>query len=213
VRRATLGAVCVLAVLATAIAWPASPQPRAPLTRALTVAVAPPSGPEAVGSGFVAGPGRVVTVAHLLDPGSRIAVRGPAAPARRARLLRVDQRNDLALLAVPGLRGPTLRTAGAGDDVRLLLLRDGRAVTRPARVRREIRAHVRAAPGARSRTRSALELAARISAGDSGAPVLSGKGEVTGVLFARSRERARTAYAVGASAVDELVRQPSGERP
>jgi S1-C subfamily serine protease len=206
-----IGAVCVLAV-ATAIAWPASRQPQPPLTRVLAVAVMPPSGPEAAGSGFVVGPGRVVTVAHLMESPANIEVGSARGPSRRARLLRLDRRSDLALLAVPGLRGSSLQTAAAGDKVRLLLLRDERAVTRPARVRRGIEAHVRAAPGARPQSRPALELATRIFAGDSGAPVVTAGGEVTGVLFARSRDHARTAYAVDAAALKALMRRPAKPR-
>jgi S1-C subfamily serine protease len=206
--RAALAAVCVLAVAATALTWSAARPAEGPLTRVLTVAVTPAGGPDAVGSGFVAGPGRVVTVAHLLKRGSRIAVRSPGEPARPARPLRIDRRTDLALLAVPGLRGRPLQTAGAGEEARLLLLRDGRVVTRAARVRRHIRAHVRATPGAPQHSRPALELAARIAAGDSGAPVVSSGGEVAGVLFARSRDHARIAYAVDVSAVEALIVAP-----
>jgi S1-C subfamily serine protease len=208
VKRAALAAVCVLAVPATALTWPSARPANGPLTRVVTVAVKPASGPDAVGSGFVAGPGRVVTVAHLLERGSRIAVRRPGGPERPARPLRIDRRTDLALLAVPGLRGRRLQTAGAGEEARLQLLRDGRIVTRTVPVRRHIRAHVRAAPGARPRSRPALELAARIAAGDSGAPVVSAGGEVAGVLFARSRDHARIAYAVDASAVEALTVAP-----
>jgi S1-C subfamily serine protease len=202
VKRSALAAVGVLSVLATALAWPAARPAEAPLTRVLTVTVRAPGAQEAVGSGFVAGPGRVVTVAHLLERGSSVAVRSPGGRARAARAWRIDRRNDLALLAVPGLRGRPLRTADAGDEVRLLLVRDGRAVTRVARVRRLIQAHVEAAPDARPRSRPALELAGRIAAGDSGAPVVSAGGEVAGVLFARSRDHARIAYAVDASALE-----------
>lgn len=177
------------------------------MTRVLAVAVTPPSGAEAVGSGFVVGPERVVTVAHLVERGSRIEVRGPGRRTRQARLLRRSERTDLALLAVPGVRGRPHRTGDAGDNVRLQLLRDGHAVTQPARVRRDLLAHVRAAPRARPHSRPALELAARITAGDSGAPVVSAGGEVAGVLFARSRDQARTAYAVDASAVEGLIKR------
>jgi S1-C subfamily serine protease len=213
VKRVALAAVGVPVVLATALAWPASRQALAPLTPVLTVTVTPASGPEATGSGFVAAPGRVVTVAHLLERPSRIEVRRPGGPRRRARLLRLNRHADLALLAVPGLRGSSLPTADAPDSVRLLLLRDGRGISRGARVQRAIDAHVRAAPGARPHWRPALELAARIAAGDSGAPVVNARREVVGVLFARSRDDARTAYAVDASAVEELLKQSAPGQP
>jgi S1-C subfamily serine protease len=213
VRRGGVGAVCLLAVLATALTWPASREARPPSTRVLSVAVKPPTRAEVVGSGFVVRPGRVVTVAHLLERRLRIVVRSPGGPARRAQLLRVDRRGDLALLAVPGLPGSSLRTAEAGEDVRLMLLRGGQSMTRHARVRRAIEAHVRAAPGARPHTRPALELAARIAAGDSGAPVVTAGGGVAGVLFARSREDAHTAYAVDAKEVEALVKRRGRRRP
>ena len=53
--------------------------------------------------------------------------------------------------------------------------------------------------------RPALVLRARVTVGDSGAPVLTDSGRVAGVLFARSRTRASTAYAVDAAAVAELL--------
>jgi Trypsin-like peptidase domain len=213
VRRAALAAVFLLAALGAALAWPASRPGQALPTRVLSVAVTPAGGPEATGSGFVAGPGRVVTVAHLLERRPRIEVRGPGGPRRRARLLRLDRRTDLALLAVPGLRGSPLQIADAPDDVRLLLLREGRGVSRRARVRRAIDASVRAAPDARPQRRPALELGARITAGDSGAPVVTGRHEVAGVLFARSRDDARIAYAVDASALEELLKRRGPGEP
>lgn len=212
-KGAVLAAVCLLAVLATALAWPAPRGADPPRTRVLSVSIDPATGPESVGSGFVVGPGRAVTVAHLVDRRSRVDVRTPAGRARRGRLLRVDRRSDLALLAVPGLRGRRLQTAEAGDEVRLLLLREAGPLAMQARVRRTIDAHVRAGPGARPHTRPALELDARIAAGDSGAPVVAAGGEVAGVLFARSREHAGTAYAVDATAVERLVRRRGPGRP
>ena len=74
-----------------------------------------------VATGVAAGDGRVLTVAHALSPGRAVRVAG-----RPARVLRLDRRLDLALLAVPGLRAPALRL---GDDARRvgsLVLRGGR---------------------------------------------------------------------------------------
>ncbi len=86
--------------------------------------------------------------------------------------------------------------------MRVLALRGGRVVSLAASVRRAIDARV-SAPGAdRALSRPALELEARLRAGDSGAPVLTEDGELAGVLFARSRTRADTAYAVDAAAVE-----------
>lgn len=86
-----------------------------------------------------------------------------------------------------------------------MVLRAGRPATRRATVRRAIDARVSAPGGGRPLRRPALELEARTRAGDSGAPVLSDGGEVTGVLFARSRNKPDTAYAVDAPALADLL--------
>jgi len=62
-----------------------------------------------VGTGFLVAPDRVLTNQHVVDGCNRIVLRTPdgrwlgAVPPAR-----VDQQLDLALLAVPGLPGPTL---------------------------------------------------------------------------------------------------------
>jgi V8-like Glu-specific endopeptidase len=54
-------------------------------------------------------------------------------------------------------------------------------------------------------TRPALELAARVVAGDSGAPVVSRSGVLAGVIFAASSRHPDTAYAIDAKAVTRLL--------
>ena len=152
-------------------------------------------GPAGVATGFSVSPGRVVTVAHIVDGGA-IAVRGADGIARRGVVVRRDDTLDLALLAVPGLRSaPSFPRAGT----HLLVRRDGAVTSLPARVARRITARIGIA------RRPALELAATAAAGDSGAPVLSG-GRLTGIVFARSRERAGVAYAVDAGVLSRFLR-------
>jgi S1-C subfamily serine protease len=156
-----------------------------------------------VGTGFAAGDGRVVTVAHVVAGARAVRVGG-----RPARVALEERRLDLATVAVPGLRAPALRTAAtaAGAAVTVRVLR-GRAVrTLRGRVRRTITAHVRPAPGARSVTRPALELAVRVRRGDSGAPVLDAGGRVVGVVFAQAADRGDLAYAVAAGALAAVLR-------
>jgi S1-C subfamily serine protease len=153
-----------------------------------------------IATGFAVGRDRVVTVAHVLD--GTVKVGGSA-----AKVLRLDRRSDLALLAVRGItaRPPAVAAAGAGDELRMLRLRGGRSSSRSVRVRRAIVAHVRAPGAERAITRPALELAARIEPGDSGAAVVSPSGALAGVVFAASTRRENTAYAVDASAVARLL--------
>jgi hypothetical protein len=122
-----------------------------------------------VAKGFVAGPGRVVTVAHVVDrPGAIVVAGHPATVVRR------DERLDLAVLSVPGVDGPRARFGGTSA-----------AVVRRADARID---------GASWR-RPVLELRIEVADGDSGTPVLAADGRVAGVIFARS-ERPGRAWAV-----------------
>jgi S1-C subfamily serine protease len=175
--------------------------------------VAPPIAPLRVASGhgiatgFAVSDGRVVTVAHVLE--GPVTLRG-----RRVRVLRVDRRNDLALLSAPGLRAGALRSGARGvasvadgQRLRVVRLRAGRSSLLSVDVRRSIVAHVRFAGARRAVVRPALELSARVAPGDSGAPVIADGGALVGVVFAASRNRANTAYAVDANAVTQLLRR------
>jgi S1-C subfamily serine protease len=169
--------VAVVAALALAPSVVAAP-PRAP--ELVTVAVGPDRA-----MGFVAGDEVVVTVAHVVGDETITADGRPATVAR------VDRRNDLALLRVPGMRGAAPRFGDSGETT---------VLGRPAPIVRRIRASVDGGP-----RRPALELRAQVAVGDSGAPVLTRDGRVAGVVFARSRTREDVAYAVDASAVAALT--------
>ena len=163
--------------------------------RVYGVSVAGGAGAPEFATAFAAGGDRVITVAHVLDAGRTVTVDG-----RRAAVVRVDRRDDLAVLTVPGLNAESIRTgAGSIGPVRLL--------ARPARVRRAFTAIVRVDPQTPPARRPALDLDAAVAGGDSGAPVIGPHGRVVGVVFASSRDRARTAYAVDGSAVAALLRR------
>jgi hypothetical protein len=141
-------------------------------TKPEVVAVRVPTGPLSAehATAVSLGGGRALTVAHVLSPGRPVFVAG-----HRARVLRVDRRLDLAVLAVAGLRAPAASAgaAHAGERVTVQALRGAL----PATVRRVVTARVDGVP------RPALELSARVLPGDSGAPVV-GDGRVLGVVFA-----------------------------
>lgn len=182
-------------MLAAGAAWPAQRASLPPAPRIVEVRAAPGS----VATGFEVRPGRIVTVAHVFDRRRHVAVRAGAGPAERAVVLRVDRRNDLALLAAR--LAPDRGRSGATG---VLARRDGRVRALPARVRRRIVARV-SGPGGRAGGRRALELAAHVTAGDSGAPVLGPDGRLLGVVFAASRTRPGTAFAIDARAVGRLL--------
>ena len=153
-----------------------------------------------VATGVAVGDGRVLTVAHAVAGRGAVRVAG-----RPARVLRVDGRLDLALLAVPGLRAPAVRLGEVARRVTLAVLRDGRPTPLGGAVRRRVVIRFRDQPSDPPEVRPGLEVAASINPGDSGAPVLDTRGRVLGVVYARSRDRADTAWAVDASAVRSLL--------
>jgi S1-C subfamily serine protease len=161
-------------------------------------------------TGFLSSDGRVVTVAHAVGTGL-VTVRGTDGVGHQATVLRRDQALDLAVLLAPGLPGdraaePADRVPVSLDAMRVIVRRNGTQVALPVRVRRRIDAHVRIGGGRLVARRPALELAARIRAGDSGAPVVGPGGRVAGIVFARSRDRQTVAYAVDAAVLKRLLR-------
>jgi S1-C subfamily serine protease len=166
-----------------------------------------PSGaerPAEVATAFPVGDGRVVTVAHVLRSGRPVLVDG-----HRARVLNVDRRLDVAVLAVRGAGEKAGRGAAAraGDHVSVRVVRGGATRSLRATVRRTITARV-SRLGGRVRVRPALELAASVMPGDSGAPVVDARGRVVGIVFAQASDRDALAYALDARALGALVPGP-----
>jgi S1-C subfamily serine protease len=188
-KGAALLALAVAAALAGGAAVTGSGKPMV-----VAVQLTPAAGPPDIATGVATGPGRVLTVAHVLDGAGTVSVREPGGRSHRATVARVDRRLDLAMLAVEDLDAPRLRTGPTGGGARLLLLRGDGVDSVKSAVRRHIVAHLVDQPG--SPRRPALELAADIRHGDSGAPVLGADGRLAGVVYARSEGRPGTAYAV-----------------
>lgn len=153
-------------------------------------------------TGVLVGDELVLTVAHVLTGADRVFVE-----SRPACLLVLDERRDAAILTVAGLRGSPVAMA---DDVepgeaRLIRPPDERGrprVVAPVGVRREVTARVDEPGGEAVHERATLVLDSAVSPGDSGAPVLDGSGRLQGLVFATSRQRRHTSYAV---AVEELA--------
>jgi S1-C subfamily serine protease len=168
------------------------------------VAVRVPVGaarPDEIATAFAIADRRALTVAHVLRQGRPVLV-----ARRRARVVRVERRLDVAVVAVAGLTGPRPRagTAEAGDRVSVLVVRGGAVRSLRARVRRAITARMTARSGS-VRVRPALELAATVEPGDSGAPVVGADGRVVGVVFAQASDREGVTYAVDARALGTLL--------
>jgi S1-C subfamily serine protease len=197
VTRAWLISACVAAVLAASAIAHATAGTDASAPAIVTVG----DGPAAVATGFTIAPGRVVTVAHVLAGGT-ISVRGADGIARRATVVRRDERLDLAVLAVPGTQGGA---PAAPRGAYAIVWREGTVTALPVELGRRIVARVRTGTGRFVGRRPALELDGAIRPGDSGAPVIGADGRLAGMLFSRSRSRANIAYALDSAAIEDAA--------
>ena len=162
------------------------------------------------GSGFVAGPGLVVTNAHVVAGISR-----PFVEDRRGRHAATpvlfDPNLDVAVLRADGLAGPVLPlahgVARVGTPGAALGYPGGGPFTAvPAAVRRPLVAVGRDIYGERRTTRAVYELQATIRPGNSGGPLVNAGGTVLGVVFSRSVAQPRVGYALVADDVASRLR-------
>ncbi len=140
------------------------------------------------GSGWVAGPGLVVTNAHVVagESDTTVQLRGRGRHLA-ARALVFDPHNDIAVLSVPGLRAPALRlasTAVSGESAAILgFPLDGSFALRPARLGATRRTNTTNAYG-NPAVRRISSLRGLVQSGNSGGPLVDAAGRVVGTVFA-----------------------------
>jgi S1-C subfamily serine protease len=153
------------------------------------------------GSGVVVSPQHVVTNAHVVAGVTAPKVQvGGTGRHYSATVVGFDPRRDLAVLYVPALRAPALtlgQDLAHGDDAVVAgFPNDGPFHTAAARVRQVVPASgedIYGRPGAQRRVYS---LYVSVQPGNSGGPVLNVKGQVVGIVFAKSLDDANTGYAL-----------------
>lgn len=153
------------------------------------------------GSGWVVSPERVVTNAHVVAGVSseHVRIRGNGR-SYDARVVVFDPQRDLAVLSVPGLPAPAL-TQGAelkrSDGAAVAgFPQDGPYRVDSARVRDVLTAKGADIYGNPGVVREVYSLFTRVEPGNSGGPLLSDRGEVVGIVFARSLDDDQTGYAL-----------------
>jgi S1-C subfamily serine protease len=161
------------------------------------------------GSGWTVEDNLVVTNAHVVagEPTGSTYVLLPNGARLPATVVLYNPDVDIALLRVAGLGEAPLPVANATSGQTGAVLghpngQDGVAV-QPAAVANQVTAVGEDLYGTRRTTRHVLVLAARLTYGDSGAPLVNPSGQVVGIAFAIAPDKATTAYALDASA--ELV--------
>jgi S1-C subfamily serine protease len=162
------------------------------------------------GSGWVARDGIVVTNAHVVagqdDTEVRLEGTGDALDATA---IGYDPRNDVAVLSVPGLSAESLPLAPEpreGTPAAILgFPLDGPYRVRNARLGPTREVLTQDAYGAGPVRRSITSIRGVIQPGNSGGPVVDGRGRVVATVFAATTSGARGGYGVPNAIVREVL--------
>jgi uncharacterized membrane protein required for colicin V production len=142
------------------------------------------------GSGWVAGDGIVVTNAHVVAGQEDTTVQvGGEGPRHDADVVFFDPRNDLAVLRSSGVQGmPALElhdAADAGTPAAILgFPLNGSFNIKPGRLGETITARSQDAYGRGPIQRRITQLRGRVRSGNSGGPMVDGRGRVVTTIFA-----------------------------
>jgi S1-C subfamily serine protease len=154
------------------------------------------------GSGWVVGPGLVVTNAHVVagEAGDTYVEASGNSPSLTATVVAFDAHDDIALLRVRGLEAPPLRIASSarsGTEAAILgYPLNGPFNAQPARLGRTQLTSTDNAYGEGPVLRVISSLRGLVRPGNSGGPLVDSDGSVIGTLFA--------------SMTDSPVGEPSG---
>src|ERR687898_758395 len=164
------------------------------------------------GSGWVAGEGLVVTNAHVVagQEDTTVQLGGEGANVDTEAVW-FDPANDLAILRAPGVAGaPALSmkmTAEPGASAAVLgFPEDGPYDVQPARLGQTSTVISQDAYGRGPVRRTITSVRGLVRQGNSGGPVVDGRGRVVTTIFAAATSRRRTGYGVP----DSLVRRALG---
>src|SRR3954466_11255373 len=171
------------------------------------------------GSGWVAKPGVVVTNAHVVAGESDTTVQVGGEGARYdARAIWFDSTNDVAILRVPGIEGevePLELNVGAEPGTSGAILgypENGPFDVRAARLGATSWGRTQDAYGRGPVQRRIASLRGLVRSGNSGGPVVDGRGRVVTTIFAAAIGRGqRTGFGVPDTVVQSALSQAGGQ--
>jgi S1-C subfamily serine protease len=162
------------------------------------------------GTGFVVGPQRVMTNAHVVAGTTQTTVEVPARGGRtrtlNASVVSYDPEVDVAVLSVPDLTAEPLQFAAqaarAGDDAIVLgYPLDGPYTATAAKVRDRIQLRGPDIYDAGTVTRDVYTVRAVVRSGNSGGPMIAPDGQVLGVVFGAALDDSETGFVLTAAQV------------
>jgi hypothetical protein len=168
------------------------------------------------GSGWVAGDELVVTNAHVVagQQDTRVLLEGEE-PGLDAVAVAFDPRNDIAVLRVRGLRAPALPLAGSprsGTSAAVLgFPRNGPYDERAGRLGETREVVTQDAYGRGPVRRSITSLRGAVRSGNSGGPMVDGRGRVVTTIFAATTRGPRGGYGVP-NAITRSALDGAGDR-
>jgi S1-C subfamily serine protease len=164
------------------------------------------------GSGFATATDTIVTNAHVVAGADDVQVKRPDGEVVDATVVVFDAGRDLAVLEARGLGQEPLPLGpiGPGEQGVAIGYPGGQDTprTQPLTVEDQRRAVGRDIYGREQTEREVLFLSADLRQGDSGSPVIGMEGEVGGVVFAISPDRATTAFALSLSELEAVLEAP-----
>jgi S1-C subfamily serine protease len=169
------------------------------------------------GSGWVAGPGLVVTNAHVVAGEDDTTVQPlGTGPRYDAQAVWFDPRNDVAILRSDGIKDlrPLRQNTGAAAGTPGAVIgypENGPLTVQPARIGPTITALSQDAYGRGPLRRKITTLRGEVRSGNSGGPLVDGDGRVLTTIFASSVSGgARTGYGVPDTVVTDALARARG---
>lgn len=163
------------------------------------------------GSGFVFADDLVMTNAHVLAGVNEPVVEVPGAVPKTGTIVYFDPVNDIAVVRVDGLGAKPLALAPNPAPGSVAVVAGypfgGPFTMGGARVMTVAQSMVADITGANPAPREVVTLAGQVRPGNSGGPLLTEDGAVTGVVFARDANEAPIGYALAMDEVMPVVAQ------
>jgi len=159
------------------------------------------------GSGWIVGPGLVVTNAHVVAGIGRPTVDRRGRRSYTAQVVAFDAHNDVAILRVSGLTGKPLELDDPGHGEAAALLgfpENGPFRTTPVRMGRAAKVGSRDAYGRLELGRTVVALRGAVEPGNSGGPVVNRDGRVIATIFG-ARRGSDDGYAVPNEKVENAL--------